>query len=402
MTTTFDRMGPVAEKRGAARGLAVAALALVIGPAVARAQISLVGELDPYVGDDVYGDVWGEGNHAYIGTHKGTGVGIVDISDPSAPTLVATYASGSGTPFKDVKVRDGIGYFAGEAGGGLHIVDLADPTLPALLAHVTAADGGHASVHNVFVAGGFAYQADSRTPTIVVLDVSDPANPFFVRNIVTPDSAFIHDVTVIGERLYASGWGGFTYIYEVTDVGSLAPSLLGSVPTGAQSHSSWATSDGNLLISAQEISDGDVKIFDITNPASAVLLSSIDRASLGIDAFTPHNPVLFDDALLFVAWYEAGVVAIDLSDPAAPQLLGSYDTFPGGANDEDGNWGVYPLLGLDRVLLSDMDAGLVIVNATAFAALPVPALPGPGLLLLATLLAGFGGAPLGMRRKVRL
>jgi len=385
-------MGRVVAKGEAARVLAVAAFALATGPAVARAEIALRGELDPYPGDDVYADVWGEGDYAYIGTHKGTGLGIVDISDPSAPTLVTTYAATSGTPFKDVKVHDGIGYFAGEAGGGLHIVDLADPSTPTLLAHVGSADGGHASVHNVFVADGFAYEADSRTETIVVLDVSDPANPFFVRNIVTPDTVFIHDVTVIGTRLYASGFGGSTYIYDIADVGSLAPTLLGSVPTGAQSHSSWVSSDGSLLISAQEISDGDVKIFDIANPAAPVLLSSVDRTSLGIDAFTPHNPFLFDDTLLFVSWYEAGVIALDLADPSDPKLLGSYDTYPGGANGEDGNWGVYPLLGLDRVLLSDMDAGLVIVDATALVAAPVPALPGPGLLAVAALLAGFAGS----------
>ena len=38
----------------------------------------------------------------------------------------------------------------------------------------------------------------------------------------------------------------------------MAPSLLGSVPSGANSHSNWVNSDGTLLISAQEISDGEV------------------------------------------------------------------------------------------------------------------------------------------------
>jgi choice-of-anchor B domain-containing protein len=381
---SLDRVGPLAKRLGALATLALALLWPLAGPAEAWAQISLVGALDPFAGNDVYGDVWGEGDHAYIGTHLGTGVGIVDISNPAAPSLVTTY--GAGIHFKDVKVHDGIGYFAGEAGGGLHILDLGNPATPVLLSHVTAADGGHASVHNVFVENGFAYEADSRTATIVVFDVSDPASPFFVRDILTPDTGFIHDVTVIGHRLYASGWGGFTYIYDVSNVATSAPSLLGSVATGAQTHSNWATSDNRLLISAQEISDGDIKIFDVTNPASPVLLSTLDRTSLGIDAFTPHNPVLYDDSLLFVSWYEAGVVAIDLSDPSNPVLVGNYDTYPGGAGGEDGNWGVYPLLGLDRVLLSDMDAGLVIVDATPLGPPAVPALPWPASLVLAGLL----------------
>jgi hypothetical protein len=129
-------MGPMAERRDELAVLAFATPWLLVGPAEARAQISQVGALDPFSGNDIYGDVWGELNHAYIGTHRGTGMGIVDVSCPTAPFLVTTYDDG--VPFKDVKVHDGIGYFAGEAGGGLHIVDLGDPATPALLAHVTA------------------------------------------------------------------------------------------------------------------------------------------------------------------------------------------------------------------------------------------------------------------------
>ena len=55
----------------------------------------------------------------------------------------------------------------------------------------------------------------------------------------------------------------------------------------------------------------------------------MDRSSLSIDAHSPHNPVLFNDTLLFVSWYQAGVVAIDISDPSNPHKVGNYDTFPG-------------------------------------------------------------------------
>ena len=118
---------------------------------------------------------------------------------------------------------------------------------------------------------------------------------------------------------------------------------------------------------------------------------TLTRTSLGIDAFSPHNPILFNATLLFVSWYQAGVVGIDLSDPADPVLVGSYDTFPSAGSGFDGNWGVYPLLGLDRVLLSDLDGGLFIVDATAVAT-PVPSLEGHGMSLLAAILVATGSA----------
>jgi hypothetical protein len=194
----------------------------------------------------------------------------------------------------------------------------------------------------------------------------------------------VHDVTVVGSRLYASGWSGGTFVYDVSSVGTSAPPLLGSVASGSNSHSSWATSDGKTLIVAREASGGDVRIFDISDPSSAVLLSTLSAASLGISGFSPHNPVLFDDDLLFVSWYQAGVQVIDISDPSNPVRVGEYDTFPGAVSGFDGNWGVYPLLGLDRVLLSDLDGGLFIVDASALRPLPVPAL-GPGSVSLLTL-----------------
>src|SRR5581483_6210615 len=44
----------------------------------------------------------------------------------------------------------------------------------------------------------------------------------------------------------------------------------------------------------------------------------------------------------------------------------SYDTWPAkpAPSQLDGNWGVYPFLGADRVLLSDRNTGLYIVDTT--------------------------------------
>lgn len=369
-------------------------LALAAAPLVVRAQnIDLVSQLDPYAGDNRYGDVWGEGHHAYLGSFQGSGVAVIDVSVTSAPAVVGTYDPPSGGQFQDLKVRDGIGYFASDNDGGLHIVDVSNPASPQLLAQITSADSGYDTIHNVSVGEGFVYEADSATPTIKVFDVSDPQNPAFVRDIVTPDALFIHDVAALGGRLYASGWDGSTYIYDVSAVASGPPPLLGTVASGSHSHSTWVTSDGAILISSREINDGDVRLYDISDPGAPVLLSTVDQTSLGIESFSPHNPVLFDDRLLFVSWYQAGVVAIDISNPANPVLVGSYDTFPGPVLVEfNGNWGVYPLLGLDRVLLSDLDGGLFVVDATATLPVPVPGLGWPGRLLTALGLATLGAS----------
>ncbi len=342
---------------------ALAAILLAI-PANGQATIRLLGHLDPFDGDNRYGDVWGEGNYAYLGSFSGNGVMIIDISNPSTPRMVGYYNPETGGRFQDVMVINGIGYFSSESRGGVHIVDVRNPSNPVLLSQITADLNGFPNVHELFVADGVLYEADSRTNVIKVFDVRDPRNPRFVRDIQTTDTRFIHAPIVVNGRLFTSGWSGKTDIYDVRNILNEAPTLLGAVDSGNASHASWPSNDGKLLASARETTNGDVRLFDITNPANPVLLSSISAQSLGLEAFTAHNPYILGN-LLYVSWYQAGLVVVDISTPTQPRLIGAYDTFPGMTQGFDGCWGVYPFLGFDRVLLSDLDGGLFIVDATA-------------------------------------
>lgn len=341
-------------------------------PTTARADLNarLRGRIDPFPNEENrYGDVWGENNYAYLASYNGSGVMIIDITNPDAPRLVGHYNPPSGGRFQDVVVIGGIGYFSSEDNGGVHIVDVQNPSAPVLLSQVTQANNGFPRVHELFVAEGVLYEADTRTPFVKVFDVRNPRAPVFVRNILTTDQLFIHNITAINGRVYTSGWGGTTDIYDVRNILSVDPPLLGTIDSGPNSHSSWISSDGRLLASARETLNGDVRLFDISDPAHAILLATITAASLGIDAFTAHNPYIVGH-LLFVSWYQAGTQVIDISNPVSPRLVGSYDTFSGPVNGVDGNWGVYPFIALDRVLLSDLDGGLYVVDFTEAATGP--------------------------------
>lgn len=338
-------------------------------PAQAQSIIKLLGQLDPFDGENRYADVWGEGNYAYLGSFSGTGIMIVDISNPAAPRLAGHYNPSEGGRFQDVMVINGIGYFSSESRGGVHIVDVRTPASPVLLSQVTPDKNGFPNVHELFVADGILYEADSRTTVIKVFDVRDPRNPVFVRDIQTTDTRFIHAIVVVNGRLFTSGWSGKTDIYDVRNVLTSAPPLLGVVDSGTSSHASWPSNDGKLLASARETANGDVRLFDISNPANPVQLSTITAQSLGLDSFSAHNPYIIGN-LLVVSWYQAGLVVLDISNPSQPKLLGSYDTFPGNTSGFDGCWGVYPFLGFNRFLLSDLDGGLFIVDASAAQAGP--------------------------------
>jgi uncharacterized protein (TIGR03437 family) len=343
-------------------------------PALADLNAKLLGQLDPFTGHNRYADIWGEGNYAYLCSYNGNGLMIIDISNPRVPVLAGVFDPVGSAAFKDVVVIDGIAYCSDDSGKGVYIADVRDPKNPKELSHITATQNGFPSVHELFATDGLLFEADSRRPSdarpprVKVFDVTNPSQPVFIRDVFTTDTLFIHSMVAINGRLYTSGWGGTTDIFDIRNIRTQDPPLLGTISSGNSSHTSWVSNDGQILANCRETLNGDVRLFDISNPANPRLLSTLTAQALGLEAYTPHNPMIVGN-LLFIAWYQAGTVVFDITDPVNPIMVGNYDTFPSPvACPQDcygGNWGVYALLGLDRVLLSDLDGGLFVVDFSA-------------------------------------
>lgn len=359
-----------------------------------------------------YSDIYADGNIAVMGSYNCRGAFIFNISNPDAPVLSSWYNPGNNQQFLEAIVIGNRGYFGSGNGGGVHIVDLTNPASPQLLGIVNSANGnGINSIHEMVVWGNFLIEnANTFSNKVIrVINISNPAAPVFVRDLIPSEPLWVHAMHVRGNRMYTSGWGtstqrGRTEIYDITNIGTQAPTLLGfiedpsSVTAGNNMHSSWTSEDGNYLYSARETNNGtgDLRVYDITNPAVPLLVRAITMNELGLNAVTPHNPVVFGN-YLYVSWYQAGVQVFDISTPANPQRVGQYDTFqPAFAPPEgeraalenaepwdmmcssqfrqialpttyDGNWAVFPFVGTNKVLAGDLTNGLIVLDASAVA-----------------------------------
>ncbi|MEI6785639.1 MAG: hypothetical protein WCQ21_32530, partial [Verrucomicrobiota bacterium] len=199
------------------------------------------------------------GNLAYIASWEAdflSTVEIVDFTDPAKPVLKGYYD----TPgyAKEVALRGNLAYVA-DAEGGLLILDVGDPAWPRRL-------GGYdtkGSVQHVEVYGNYAYIRDGNW--LITLDVSDPANPRRVG------------------------------IYEV--VGGI--SALKAVGT-------------KLYVSE---GTGDLRILDVSNPASIQLLGTYRGWGGGAQA------VALSGRFLYLAKGTAGLHIVDVTDPAKPVYL---------------------------------------------------------------------------------
>jgi hypothetical protein len=100
-----------------------------------------------------------------------------------------------------------------------------------------------------------------------------------------------------------------------------ARSCSGSFSAGIDGSSASATADGNYLAYSRKTTDGtsEVKIYNITNPASVTVASTLTMSALGIDAVAPHDPKIMGN-LLYVSWFQAGTLIFDITNPTAPVL----------------------------------------------------------------------------------
>ena len=361
---------------------AVCAAMLLSASSVAIAQdppvnATLVGTWDGYNGN--YADIWADGDFVYIGSFTLQGplleasVHIVDISDPANPTLAATYFPPSPNNFRspqDVKVAEGLLFIGLESGGTdlVEIVDVRDPTNPVRLTSLSAT--GFDRCHNTFYDEGFLYVVDSNTPRVIVYDLRtyDPDNapatidtPLWV--IENVGSVFVHDVTAKDGRLYAAGWDSGLFIYDISDVANTAPALIGNVG-GNNTHSMWPTDDGEYVITGEERGGGGVQVYRITDLGGALGLTQTDSLVLSDDAYSVHNQVVVGNRV-YISWYQAGLQVYDINDVSGElEFIASYDTsvFDGDSFGFQGCWGVYPLLGEDKIVLSDLEEGMFVVN----------------------------------------
>jgi hypothetical protein len=357
----------------------------------------------------VYGDVWAENGYAYMGTDVNSGgLHIFSLSNSGIPTYLTTYP---GDQYEDVEVYDGIGYIGSDTdtstGTGVDILNLATPFDPERMTRFNGADCslagcGHNKVHTLSVVGDYLYTTDNATDVVKIIKVNktiDPidqsvsVNPQVVKSLdlgLNPEQSTAtgsHEVVVRNNRMYIASKDnnhnsdfGWVHIYDVTDPAN--PKLLkkftnftqnGVTKTMARAHTVIPSEDGKLLVVAEERQNGNVYIFDISNinqendPDAPVWKSTLNATSARNQATSPHHPHLHGK-LLFLPWYEAGLQVFNLTDPAAPVHVGSFDTFTGTSTSYNGNWGVDLSMGLNKVLLSDRSRGLMLVDASGVVA----------------------------------
>lgn len=315
-------------------------------------------------------DLWGHGDGMqvlragdvlYVG-HLGTsgmGTSILDVSDPSRPTLVTQWAAPARTHTHKVQVADGLllvnheryPYRAATTGpfsAGLAVYRLDDPRQPEQIAFWPSGGRG---VHRVVWTGGrYAHMSaipdGFRDRIWVVLDLADPARPVQAARWWWPgqradeqpgwpagERYAAHHALIDGDRAYLGYDDAGLVVLDVSDM--TRPRQAASLRwPGGSTHTCLPLPGRELVVVTDEqVVDGPhapqraIRVIDVSGGAlrvAAVCPPPDPRYAELPLRFGAHNlhenrPGSYrSERLVFATYFSAGVRVYDLADPEHP------------------------------------------------------------------------------------
>lgn len=290
--------------------------------------------------------------YALMCARDGARVAMMDI-DQNPPKIVAELPGGFDDT-KEVKVYGNYVYVLSEF-GPITIYDVSN--VPAVynppLAGTVNPDGGGS--HNLLIDGDYLYVVGNHG--IGGLEIFSLANPTAPTKVGEFQPFYYHDVTIRRDTLYAYGiYGDGIDIIDVSN--KTSPQLISRFNyPGSGAHNGELSYDGKYLFIGDEIGGGPwTRVFDVSDPLNVSFVDDIivDQLSIAHNCYRRNN-------ILYIAHYDRGVRAYDVSDPTSPVEVGFYDTQPALGGGFSGAWTALPLPS-GRIIASDMDNGLFVLQ----------------------------------------
>ncbi|NVK26851.1 MAG: choice-of-anchor B family protein [Flavobacteriia bacterium] len=352
----------------------LAALALLIGVgsfaqnnpvnAVLLGQRSYTADLN-----DVWGYADSDGNeYALVGVRNG--FSVVDVTVPSTP-VQQFFIPGANSTWRDIKTWDHYAYVmhdfsSSPSNNGLLIVDLDSMTNPTYefiypKAIINTVEDSATRSHNLWIDENgvlYIFGADVGLGGALMFDLTtDPWNPVYLGMY---NSSYLHDGFARGDTLWGAALGNGMVVSDVTNKSQ--PSFMAQWNTPSTfAHNCWPSDDNKTIFTTDEVSSGYIGAYDVSDLSN---VSETDRFRVVPNNQTiPHNAHVLGNFVV-TSYYTYGLHILDAQDPSWLIEVGSYDSSPLSGDGYDGAWGAYPFLPSGNILITDIQEGLFIIEAT--------------------------------------
>jgi hypothetical protein len=216
----------------------------------------------------------------------------------------------------------------------LTIIDASDPREPTVAGTVQDSDALYGA-YGVQVLGNLAYVAaqgcvppicddsnDALGNRLVIVDVSEKANPRIIGSVADPTGATDHldAIAVVGDRAYGTAFDTRTFtVFDVTDPNQ--PTIIGSLSSPLLAGDNDVVVRGRYAyVIDQSYSNARLVVLDVAEPAHPTIVGSVlDTADLDEGYWLK---LVGHDVFVAAANSDAMTV-VDVSNPAQPQVVAS-------------------------------------------------------------------------------
>jgi choice-of-anchor B domain-containing protein len=319
--------------------------------------------------------------YALVGTTTSTA--FVDISNPAEPIFLGRLPTTTvSSLWRDVKTYNNHAFIVSEAPGhGMQVFDLTrlrNVSNPPVTFTEDALYTGFGRAHNIVIneTSGFAYAVGSDTfsggPHFV--NIQNPIMPISAGGYA--DDAYSHDAQVVtyngpdqdytGREILIGSNENEVVIVDVTDKANPSQiSTIGYTDIG-YTHQGWFTEDMRYFLLGDEVDEIN---FGLNTRTVVFDFSDLDNPSFHMDYFGPtqaidHNGYVVGNTF-YIANYSAGLRAVDISNIASGVMVesGFIDTFtPHDNTSFNGAWNIYPYFESGNIVVSDIEGGLFVVR----------------------------------------
>ena len=312
--------------------------------------------------NNTYNEIWGIVNkgreYAVIGSTFGTH--FIDVTDSSSFKEVDNVRgqfSNELVVHRDYKDYKGYVYAVCDEGfsSTLQIIDCS--TLPDSVHVVYDSNQFIRRSHNIFIDTSSARLYAAGSYGLVILSLADPIKPEFIG--LYSDEG-VHDVYVRNDTAYLNT-GVDMRIVDFTDpMNGKQLYALRDYPEKGYNHNGWLNGSGDTYVFTDETIGTRVKVCSVSDLSNFEIVSYIQP--IYSDSSMAHN-VLIKEDIAYISYYRDGLQVYDISNPKNPVRIGYYNS---GNYDTTalymGVWGVYPYLPSGKILYSNMQKGLFVLE----------------------------------------
>jgi hypothetical protein len=263
-------------------------------------------------------DVYVSGKYAYVTSYIDDSLDIVDISNPTDPTLVGRLSDSSElNGAYSVYVSGKYAYVASNIDWSFRVIDISDPTDPVFAGELDET-GRLNEVRSVYVSGKYAYVTSYNDDSLQIIDISDPDAPVFVGEMQGSgrlDGA--NDVYVSGKYAYVTSY--LNDSLDIVDVSNpTAPTFAGQLVHSRLNGANGVYVSGKYAYVASEVDDS-LQIINISNSSNPTFVGEMQ----GSGRLDGANSVYVSGKYAYVtSSIDDSLDIVDISDPSAPTFAG--------------------------------------------------------------------------------